>query len=61
LGFSPESDILSADAKIQDYIVAGRCREIMVVVDGPIPKRAMEMKVDIDSPDGKNFKVTVTE
>lgn len=39
LGFSPESDILSADAKVQDYVVAGRCRGIMVVVDGPMPKK----------------------
>jgi hypothetical protein len=61
LGFSPESHILAADAKIQEFIVAGRCRGIIVVVDGPMPKTAKEMKVDIDIADGHHFKVTVTE
>jgi hypothetical protein len=65
LGFSPESHFLGADQKILDYIVAGRCREILVVVDGPMPKAAKDMKIyidiDIDSPDGRAFKVTVSE
>ena len=61
LGFSPESHFRSADQATLDYIVAGRCREILVVVDGPMPKAAKDMKIDIDSPDGRTFKVTVSE
>jgi hypothetical protein len=33
----------------------------MVVVDGPMRKAAKDMNVEIDSPDGRTFKVTVTE
>jgi hypothetical protein len=61
LGFSPEADILAADAKIQEWIVAGRCREVRIVVDGPIRKRASEVTVSIDSPDGRRFTVAVFE
>ena len=61
LGFSPEAEILSADVAIHEWIVAGRCRNIMVVVDGPMRKRASEMTVSIDSPDGRRFTVAVFE
>jgi hypothetical protein len=61
LGFSPERHFLGVDQKILDCIVAGRCREILVVVDGPMSKAAKDMKIDIDSSDGWNFKVTVSE
>ena len=63
LGFSPESHFLGADQTILNHIVAGRCREILVVVDGPMPRSAKDMKIDIDidSPDGQTFKVTVSE
>ena len=61
LGFSPVSHVLGADQKTLDYVVAGRCREILVVVDGPMPKAAKDMTIDIDSPDGQTFKVTVSE
>lgn len=61
LGFSPESYILGAYQTILDYVVAGRCREILVVVDGPIPKAAKDMNIDIDTPDGVTFNVTVSE
>jgi hypothetical protein len=60
-GFSPESQFLGADQKVLDYIVAGRCREILVVVDGPMPKAAKDMTIDIDTPDGITFKVTISE
>ena len=60
-GFSPESQFLGADQKILDYIVAGRCREILVVVDGPMLKAAKDMNIDIDTTDGVTFKVTVSE
>ena len=48
-------------SKVLDYIVAGRCREILVIVDGPMPKAAKDMTIDIDTPDGVTFKVTVSE
>jgi hypothetical protein len=60
-GFGPVSHFLSADQKVLDYIVAGRCREILVVVDGPTAKAAKDMTVDIDTTDGVTFKVTVSE
>jgi hypothetical protein len=61
LGFSPEATIHSAPAEIQEWIIAGKCREIMVVVDGPVRKKANEMRIDIDSPDGATFNVSVAE
>jgi hypothetical protein len=64
LGFSPVGQFRpasSADQKVLDYIVAGRCREILVVVDGPMPKAAKDMMIDIDTTDGVTFNVTVSE
>jgi hypothetical protein len=58
--FQSASLFLSADQKVLDYIVAGRCREILVV-DGPMSKAAKDMTVDIDTTDGATFKVTVSD
>jgi hypothetical protein len=42
-------------------LVAGRYRESLVIVDGPVRKAATDMIIDIDSPAGRIFKVTAFE
>jgi len=39
----PQASILRRRKKVLDYIVVGRRREILVVVDGPRPNAAKDM------------------
>ena len=47
-GLTPEADILSSSPEMQDWIVAGRCNGILVVVDGPgnVPAKGRDVRID---------------